>query len=30
MMNNRDKKMRIVWNYFKDKNNKFDDVDIQG
>lgn len=30
MMNNHDKKMRIVWNYFKDKNNKIDDVDIQG
>ena len=30
MMNNHDKKMRIVWNYFKDKNNKFDNVDIQG
>ena len=29
MMNDYDKKMSIVWNYFKDKNNKFDDVDIQ-
>lgn len=30
MMNEYDKKMSIVWNYFRDKNNKLDDVDIQG
>lgn len=29
-MNEHDKKMSIVHNYFKDKNNEFDDVDMQG
>ena len=29
MMIEHGKKMSIVWNYFKDENNKFDDIDIQ-
>lgn len=29
MMNDIDKKMNVVWNYFKDEDNGFDDVDIQ-
>lgn len=27
--NDVDKNMSIVWSYFKDKKNKFDDVEIQ-
>lgn len=29
-INDIDKNMRIVWDYFKDKKNEFDDVEIQG